>query len=390
MARGVTQAGVFISAVAVARVLGPGPLGRYSLLISLAGILVGGVGAGIPVLALRETAAGRTGAELNGRLLTSQLTATGAVTTLLGLAGYFLLGGQDGLALGLLAGLSFVAMSLVTLGSSLQAGRGRYLRAVIGESVTGVASAGLTLLALSFGWGLRGAVAALFLGALAGALVLWAGVPRSWPGASGPVSQALRQSAPFLALGLFNAGYLRIDIVILSLVASTGTVGIYSAAYRVLGPFGLLMSGFGTVLLARLSTPGRSQDRWHAVRRYGRLLLVGVTLPVVAGGLLAIPWLVDVVYGPSYSASVLPARVLLCSVLPLAWYWPSAHALNAAGREKTWTLLLGILIVTDAVLVAVLGRALGATGAAAAWLLAESLLLIPVSRVAARLRAPGV
>jgi PST family polysaccharide transporter len=389
MARGVTQAGVFVSAVAVARVLGPGPLGRYSLAVSLAGILVGGVGAGIPILALRETAAGRTGAPLNGRLLLSQLTATTIATALLSAAGYFLLGGLDGMVLTMLAGLSFVAMSLVTLGSSLQAGRGRYLAAASGESVTGVAIAGLTLLALSVGWGLRGAVAALLLGALAGALVLWAGVPRSWPGRDGSIGGALRQSAPFLALGLLNAGYLRIDIVILSLVAGANTVGIYSAAYRVLGPFGLLMSGFGTVLLARLSTPGRSQDRWHAVRRHGRLLLVAVTLPFVAAGLLATPWLVEVVYGPGYSASVLPAQILLLSVLPLAWYWPSAHALNAAGRERTWTLLLGIMIVTDAALVAALGHTLGAVGAATAWLLAESLLLIPVSRSAARLRAPG-
>lgn len=387
-ARALTQAGVFISAVAVARALGPGSFGKYSFVLSLAALSAGGLGAGLPVLAIRETAAGRGGADLNGRLLVSQLVATGIGTAGLGLLGYLFLGGSGGMAEGLLAGAVYVGFSLVTLGSSVQAGRQRYLRPVLGESVTGVACASFTILSLSLGLGVLGAIASLAIGTVVGISVLWWDVPLTLTVRARAIADSLRQATPFLALGILSAGYLRIDTVVLGLVASQSTVGIYSAAYRILGPFALLLSGFGTVFYSRMSLGGRSAREWHGMRRQARALLFVTLVPLVIAGFLAAPWLIDRVYGNSFSSALLPTRVLLCSVVPLALYWPAAHALNAAGRERTWTLLLAALMATDATLVVLLGHSLGATGAALAWLIAESLLLLLISPIAHRLKAP--
>jgi O-antigen/teichoic acid export membrane protein len=388
-ARALTQAGVFISAVAVARSLGPGSFGKYSFVLSLAGLTAGGLGAGLPVLAIRETAAGRGGAELNGRLLLSQLVATGVGTVALGLVGYLFLGGTGGMIEGLLAGAVYIGFSMVTLGSSLQAGRQRYLRPVLGESVTGIACASFTIASLSLGLGVLGAIASLAIGTVVGISVLWWGVPLAVTAGARAIVDSLRQATPFLALGILSAGYLRIDTVVLGLVASQATVGIYSAAYRILGPFALLLSGFGTVFYSRLSMSGRSAVEWHRVRRQARALLLATLVPLVVVGFLAAPWLVERVYGPSFSSALLPTRILLISVIPLALYWPAAHALNAAGRERTWTLLLAALMAADAGLVVLLGHPLGATGAALAWLIAESLLLVLITPITHWLKAPA-
>ena len=350
---------------------------------------MGGVGAGLPVLAVREMAAGRATREVVGRLVLTQMCATSIVAVGAGVSGIVLLGSPQGLIQGLLAGCFYVAMSVMTLGSALQAGRRRYGHAIFGESITGIACAALTVFGLELGWGLSGALAGLVIGAAIGSVVLWVNLSPSFPRDGLRAWQMLRESAPFLALGLLNAGYLRIDIVILGIVATPHAVGVYSAAYRLLGPFTLLMSGFGTVFFSRLSAGGGTSAQWHAIRRRGRLLLFVSMLPLVLAAFAAAPWLINWIYGPAFSAAGVPARILICSILPIAWYWPSAHALNAAGRERTWTLLLARLMIIDALLVAVLGHLLAATGAAVAWLLAESLLLVPVSREAARLEAPA-
>jgi O-antigen/teichoic acid export membrane protein len=103
---------------------------------------------------------------------------------------------------------------------------------------------------------------------------------------------------------------------------------------------------------------------------------------------LLAPWAIRLVYGSSFVSAVTPARLLLLSILPLALYLPSAAALTAAGRERTWMKIQACGLLVDVVLVAILGSRHGANGAALAWLLSELSVFGIVTLVLARWR-PG-
>ena len=93
-----------------------------------------------------------------------------------------------------------------------------------------------------------------------------------------------------------------------------------------------MASGFGTVFLSRLSSMGAVGATWHSVRRRGTVLFALTVLPLAVVAWVAMPQLVRLLYGPKFASAATPARVLVVSLLPYAFYLPNAHALNAAHR----------------------------------------------------------
>ncbi len=389
-ARGMAQLGMFTATVSVARGLGRSGLGTYAVVTSIGALVVGSFGSGVPALALREIAAGRGGGAFLRRLAQVEVVMTAVATLGCAVLCAVFVGGWAGFGYGLLVGLAYILTSMVLLGSAARAGRGQYRRAAMGEGLMGVVQAVATVGALAAGWGLEGALAAIALGALAGALSLWCGLRLGAGSATPPPGRRmLRQSLPFVGLGLANGGYLRMDAIVVGAVATSEILGVYSAGYRALGPFSLVASGFGTVFYARLSRSSPEGGEWHRVRRQGRLMLVALIAPAVAVAFVAMPRVVAWIYGPEFSAATGPARILLLSVLALAWYWPDAHALNAAGRERTWVLILASGVVLDVALVVAFVPHLGAAGAAWAWVATECFLLVGVSLAARSFSAAG-
>jgi O-antigen/teichoic acid export membrane protein len=181
-----------------------------------------------------------------------------------------------------------------------------------------------------------------------------------------------RKSLSFVALGLASGGYARVDTVLLSVVASPATVGLYAAAYRLMGPLQLFLSAFGTVFFSRASRARGVGADWRHLNRRGQVVLLIVLTPLVVVGVVVAPLAVRLLFGPSYGDAALPARILLITMIPVAWSWPSGHTLNALDRQHVWILILLAGILLDAVLVLSLGHALGATGAAIAWLVVEA------------------
>jgi O-antigen/teichoic acid export membrane protein len=385
-ARGLTQLGTFGAGLLVARYLGPDTFGQYAVLLAISTIVVSGPGSGIPVLAQRESAAGRATKDMVRGLLAATLLATTVGVSALAVAGHLLIGGSGGALDGLFAGGSAVILSVAALGSAINSGHGHFRSAAAGEAMIGLLLPTVTACSLLLGLGLGGALGALLVGAAPGALFLVGAARRaSDTGSHGPSSSLkgyLSRATPFAALGLANGGYGRLDTVVLRLVAGSTTAGLYAAAYRILAPMAILLSGFGSVFFSRLLASGPA---WRAIHRRGRWMLLTAISPLIVVAILAAPLLVKVVYGPNFSGAATPARILAVSVIPLALYWPSAHALNAFGRQRTWTgILLGGLGL-DALLVALLGRWWGADGTALAWVFTEVIVLAAVQVAAGRL-----
>src|SRR5262249_21147585 len=97
---------------------------------------------------------------------------------------------------------------------------------------------------------------------------------------------------------------------------------------------------------------------------------------LAAVALILTPLAISTLFGDEYRSASAVGRILILSVIPFAWYWPIIHALNTADRTRDVALLLSTSIITDVIGVVVLGTKFGAVGAAIAWLIAESMLLV--------------
>lgn len=367
LARSLSQAGLAVAVILIARETGVAGLGRYALLTAAGSVMVSSVWSGGAVLATRH--AGSTASWSSGLVRKlSALSVAGAAGVLL--TGW-LAGEERWTAASLIAAMAYLVSGGVAFASGVLCGLGRIRHAAIGEGIAGVLLPVLTGVALALGLRLTGALLAIAAASAVALAVMARGLPRS----SAP-TPSWASLWPFVLMGLASAGYARLDALAIRVATPVETIGLYSAAYRLLGPLLIGASAFGSVYLARLSSGAASGDR--ADLRRGSMVLFGVLAPVAAVEMAAAPWLIRVLYGGGFEAAVTPARVLLLSALPLALYWPRAHALNAAGRERTWAALLAGAAGVDAVAAGGAARAIGASGAAWAWVGTEVLLAASV------------
>lgn len=373
-ARGSTQLASALVAVLVARAVGPQRFGLFAGLTAIAAVVVGGSSSGLPVLALRRVASNTAGRGFTTALWTAALRMGALATVLTVLLASLLYGMREAGSFAVMASCAFIALTLLTTISALASGQGRFFAAAGGELAGAVVTVGLVGLALAAGLGIGGALASMAIGPLAGAALIGRKVDRldhpETPEAHGRLTFA--ELLPFIALGLASTGYLRLDATLLGPLTDAATLGLYAAAYRVLGVFSLIGSAFGTVFFARVAA---SPTEAGPVKAATFLLLTVVAVPAVVIFIFA-PSIVTAAFGSSYAGAAGPLRILMLSVLPWSMYWPTAHFLNAAGRERHFATILAVATcVNIAALVALSGR-LGAAGAATAWVVAECVTML--------------
>lgn len=372
VAAGALQVSVFLSTVLVARRMGEAALGRYAVALAAGSILVGGLTSGLPVLLLRETSARGLDRHLVQAATRLQLRLASA-GIVLSTATTGLLLGKQGLVLGALAGSAYGALGLLSTGAAVHTAIGQHRVATSARLLCAPLIVALTWLALKAGFGLPGALAAMSIAATLGAMVtlrflLYSNTDGS---TSGRTHVLLSNALVLCGLGFINGGYQRIDAFVVLALAGAGTAGTYAAAYRLLSPFALAASGFGTLLLCRLSGVSAMGDAWHVVRRRAARLLAISLIPVAATFFLLMPTVVRVVYGPEFAGAVGPARVLMVSILPFVAYVPNLYALNAARQERRLLAVLGASIIIEIALIGLLVKLDGASGAAWGWVLTE-------------------
>jgi O-antigen/teichoic acid export membrane protein len=178
---------------------------------------------------------------------------------------------------------------------------------------------------LAFAW-------VLILEAMIGVTVLWAlawreGLSFRWRAFRFRLAcRFLREAWPMMLSGFAVLLYLRLDVIMLLHQVGQEAVGIYSAAVRFTEiwyfvPVALAVS----VLPALLRTRERDHEEYMArLQKFYDLnagLAYGLALPLS----LAAPWLVNLAYGPAYSAS---ASVLMLHV------WSSVFVFIGVARGQ--------------------------------------------------------
>jgi O-antigen/teichoic acid export membrane protein len=373
VARTATQLCSLLAGVLVARNLGVDMFGSYAFYWAVGTMFIGGGTSGIPVFVLRETAAGRSRGQPTATLF--------ALFVVLACVGGSLAAAAVALAAPVgatkvQAALVLMAFSLLAVPpffSAIRIGRGEISRASIGEGLVGPVALLATWATLTVGGGMEGALVAQAVGGAVGTLVLCERLEA--PDAWNFVGLA-RTARIFIALGFVNAGYVRVDALAVAAFGDIRALALYSAACRLLGPVSLMTSAFGSVIFARLSALTLGAFEWKSVLRRGTVWLAGTVSAVTATLWLLVPIFMREFYGDSFEDAVLPARLLLLSGIPLALYWPMAHALNASFGESRWLRILLIGMMLNLFLVSITVSRGGATAAALWWCISETLTLV--------------
>jgi O-antigen/teichoic acid export membrane protein len=375
---------MFASGILVARKLGPNPYGLYAAAFALGSLTVGGATAGVPILILRRTSEGDIDRGVIKRAALLLLALLGISVVVTAAIGAALLGGTRGATASFAAGLFFATNNLATLGQYVQMGRRRYRRSAATDIFAGTLSPFLTYGALELHAGVDGCLVAIAIACALSWSIAWTRFPDLEPDKNSTRFR-LRDSLSLSAFGLMNGSYGRIDTPTLLAVAGTGAAGFYSAAYRLLGPFTLIGAAVGTFYFSRISAHSGDHVSWSRVRKRGALLLAGTG---IVGAFIMIaftPLIMHFVYGSRYDSAIAPARILLLSVIPWSLYRFKPADLASVHLEMRATIALAFGLFLDVVLVIVLGKRFGPSGAAWAWVVSESAILLALSVASRRI-----
>jgi len=150
------------------------------------------------------------------------------------------------------------------------------------------------------------------------------------------VGRMVRQSWAFFAQSVSVVVFARLDVLVLSQLASEGAAGLYSAAYLVVRAINLLAVGYSEAVypvLSRLFANARARFD----RLLHRSLLYGVTLTLLAVVMVVIAArpIIGLLYQKEgYATSVVLLRVMAPFVAISAWNVVLAKGLMASNLQR--------------------------------------------------------
>ena len=234
-----------------------------------------------------------------------------------------------------------------------------------------------------------GQVAATAVAGTAGALALRR-FPRAQPV---PLGADRREIVSFVAQSSVATGVLSLRAaltpVLLGVVAGTTHVGYYRIALAPHSGFSAVSAPVRLVLLTEQTRDwehGRRDSVLRGVRRYS-LAAAAVAAVAVPVFLVAMPWLVRVVFGREYLPAVDAARIVLVSAaILLVLGWTKSLPVTI-GRPRLRIVTHGIETAVLLPLVVALGARWEVTGAAAAILISTVVFAVAWVVVLVRLRS---
>ena len=156
----------------------------------------------------------------------------------------------------------------------------------------------------------------------------------------------LSQSWPLALASLFGALYVNIDSTMMGFLNQITETGWYNAAYRIiyitLLPMGLISGSFFPVF-SKLAIPTKdmassefkkSREKLQKVWDYNLKLMIFLAIPVVIGGVVFAPKIIDFIYGQSFSPSILVFQILILMTGITFFYRPFSDVLVASNQQK--------------------------------------------------------
>jgi O-antigen/teichoic acid export membrane protein len=175
----------------------------------------------------------------------------------------------------------------------------------------------------------------------------------------------LRTSFPIGVAALLLTVMLRVDTILLSLIAGNHDVGIYGAAFRIFESTMFLSWAFQSAMFPWFSrTHQESREKVSRGYEVGLSVIFALLTPLgVACVLMAEP-IVHVLYGTQYDASITPLRLMGVVVIAYGVNTLTSTTLAANDRPRLMHSILLVTVVQNIVMNVVLIPPYGATGAA--------------------------
>jgi O-antigen/teichoic acid export membrane protein len=333
------------------RYLGPEDYGRYTLALmymQLFGVLAD---VGLFTTVVREISKDRSRTdELVGNVLTLRLLL--AVVVIAVASGVSLLlpyEHQVRMAI-LLAGGPLLFGMITTAYVAILQSRLQMSRAVVGDVLGRATSLLLVVLVVWLDLGFYAVMLAAGGGALATLVVTWLvtrGLASIRFRADLAVWRPMLVAALPLGLALaINSLYFRADTLIISLYEPYSQVGLYTLAYRIL-ELGLVAGYVFVTTTFPLLSRAVEHDEPRALRmiQVSTDLLVILGIPLVAGGLVLAPQVIELASGEDFAGAAEPLRILL-GAGALAWVNGVFGLALIAKNRQTSALWLNVSALT--------------------------------------------
>jgi O-antigen/teichoic acid export membrane protein len=328
-----------------ARLLGASTFGTYALLLTITEMFAIVSGAGYSDFITREIAK-QPGATA---WLSTRLTLVRILYLLVG-AGVAFLGvvilrysAQTALYMEALW-LALIPRTGMETCQGILRGRMRFSALPAIELSQGVTLLGVTAGILFSNGGLDGVILAEIAASLVGLMVaafharkLWdRSVSLEWS-----CSTLIKRTVPFNLYPLIVNVYDRADVLILSKLANTAAVGVYSMPYRAMASLQIVPSSLMNALLPVLSRSSSNLGKDEICSKAMRILYALALFLILSVMLFATP-VINLVLGAGYEGSSAVLRVLIWSIVPIFLNNALNTTLLSAGGER-------IFLITAAV-----------------------------------------
>lgn len=357
-----------IAAVITARWLGPS--GRGVLSMTASGAYVGaallslGLGTGLTTLVARRSLDVRSAG-----LISFAAVIIALVIAQVGTAAVASLIRADQIVVARWLPLAITATLLSMLQTSVAVGSANFKSSVANAAVTGVLQVSCYLVAARTGNSFAGIAIAIWIVAQgAGAVVGWTMLLRPAPPARTEV-RPLAQDMVRLSLAafpglIFGMANLRLDVFLLGFWSSSTQVGLYSMAALGVTALAIAPSAIGQALTSRFGAPEVDP---HAYLRRGMMLafVAATGLGILAA---AVGWfVVPLILGPAYRGTVPMLYALIPGFVLFSTCLVSSSYVNVVlGRPWMGGRVVGLAVVVDVALLALLAPRAGGMGAAIA------------------------
>ncbi len=132
--------------------------------------------------------------------------------------------------------------------------------------------------------------------------------------------KTLRISLPYGLALILQTLYLRVDLILISLLLSASAVGLYGVSARILESFLILGVFFGQAILPKISQEQSSQKKVEKTLCWGAEKLLIFALPIVVGGFIFAQDIIHLLSSPEYTAPLIGSDMVLQIVIPSVFF----------------------------------------------------------------------
>jgi O-antigen/teichoic acid export membrane protein len=391
-----SAASAALGGVLLARTVGPAVRGEYAAVTSWFGVvqLVGDVGLTVSVSYYVAHDPQRTREYVATARAT--MVVTGTVVLMAGIiAAPVLAHGNPGLAFvyRLAFGGSLIAFASASyVASLLPCDIWRWNLVSLSQPVLGLA--GYIVLSRLHRLGLQTAIEAIIV-----SMAVQLGCAYYWCRRSGlaPGCAQAKFAWPLLRYGLSQLAATMpasvnayLDQIVLSQVAPSAALGHYAIAVSVTFVPIPLVSAIGAVAFPRLAARTMPTARAHRLPRVAMLTSAGLASAILLPIAVTAPWLIPLIFGPAYRASVPLVWILAPGGVFLACGQVAGDLLRGLGRPGLVAIAQGLAAVFTVALLLALLPSMGVTAAAIASTVAYGVALAVMIRYLLRLTPIGV